>query len=92
VISSSSGPHVALAGYILGEARPEEVRVVEQHLASCLHCRDEVSSLAAMEKRLLKLPPEAALDGPPDEGDPLLQRILSQARRDCENAETRTRT
>ncbi|GAA2688458.1 MULTISPECIES: anti-sigma factor [Actinosynnema] len=67
-----------LGAHVLGVLEEAEVREVEDHLATCPTCRDEVNGLKAMEEALGEVPPEALLDGPPDGGDLLLRRALRQ--------------
>lgn len=79
-----STPHQAesLGAYVLGALDAGEASEVERHLATCPACRQELASLHAMRAALDDLPPEAMLDGPPDDGDLLLQRTLRGARED----------
>jgi len=69
-----------LGAYVLGALDEQEVRALDEHLASCPDCRREVEDLRAMEAFLGEVPPEAMLDGPPEGGDLLLQRTLRQVR------------
>ncbi|MFF3391923.1 zf-HC2 domain-containing protein [Streptomyces sp. NPDC002669] len=69
-----------LGAYALGALDDQEVRTVDEHMASCQKCRDELDELRDMEFALGEIPPEAFLDGPPEGGDLLLQRTLRQAR------------
>ncbi|MGW1433068.1 anti-sigma factor family protein [Streptomyces sp. NPDC002431] len=69
-----------LGAYVLGALDEREVRTVDEHVASCQKCRDELGELRDMESALGEVPPEAFLDGPPEGGDLLLQRTLRQAR------------
>lgn len=69
-----------LGAYVLGALDEQEVRAVEEHLASCPECRGELEELRAIEASLGDVPPEALLDGPPEGGDLLLQRTLRQMR------------
>ncbi|MGW2180232.1 anti-sigma factor family protein [Streptomyces sp. NPDC001732] len=69
-----------LGAYVLGALDEQEVRAVDEHLASCQMCSDEMGGLRDMESALGEVPPEAFLDGPPDGGDLLLQRTLRQVR------------
>jgi hypothetical protein len=65
-----------LGAYALGVLDPNEAHTVDEHLASCIGCRRELRSLAAMRNSLAEVPVEAFLDGPPDDGDLLLRRTL----------------
>lgn len=69
-----------LGAYVLGALDEQEVRAVDEHLASCPDCTRELEELRAMEAALGEVPPEAMLDGPPEGGDLLLQRTLRQVR------------
>lgn len=69
-----------LGAYVLGALDEQEVRALEEHLASCPDCTRELEDLRAMEAYLGEVPPEAVLDGPPEGGDLLLQRTLRQVR------------
>ncbi len=69
-----------LGPYTLGVLDPDEARAVDQHLAGCADCRAELAELNEMRDILGEVPPEAFLDGPPDDGDLLLQRTLRQVR------------
>ena len=69
-----------LGAYVLGALDEQEVREMDEHLASCPECVRELEDLRAMEAYLGEVPPEAMLDGPPEGGDLLLQRTLRQVR------------
>jgi anti-sigma factor RsiW len=69
-----------LGPYVLGALEPDYAGVVEQHLAGCAECRQVVAELEATRDLLGEVPPEAFLDGPPDDGDLVLQRTLRVAR------------
>ncbi|MFS8095946.1 zf-HC2 domain-containing protein [Lentzea alba] len=69
-----------LGAYVLGALDEQEVRAMDEHLASCPDCTRELEDLRAMEAYLGEVPPEAMLDGPPEGGDLLLQRTLRQVR------------
>jgi anti-sigma factor RsiW len=66
--------------YALGALDPDEVRAVDEHLAGCAECRQELAELEEMKEFLAEVPPEAFLDGPPADGDLLLQRTLREVR------------
>lgn len=76
-----------LGGYVLGVLDGEELRTVEEQLATCAECRAEVAELEAMRDMLGEVPPEAFLDGPPEGGDLLLQRTLRRVRAEAAVAE-----
>lgn len=69
-------PREALAAYALAALDTDEGLEVETHLASCARCREEYEEVRSMTDLLGELPPEALLDGPPEDGDLLLQRTL----------------
>jgi anti-sigma factor RsiW len=69
-----------LTAYVLGVLGEQEVREVDERIASCDPCRGELAELREMEQALGEVPPEAFIDGPPEGGDLLLQRTLRQAR------------
>ncbi|TCO44299.1 putative zinc finger protein [Kribbella antiqua] len=69
-----------LGAYALGALEPDEVREMDEHLATCPECRAELAELEEMKEFLGEVPPEAFLDGPPADGDLLLQRTLRQVR------------
>lgn len=70
--------HVDLVEYLVGEISPAQGEVVETHLAGCAECREEVDSVREMRTMLDEIPPEMALDGPPEGGDLMLRRALRQ--------------
>ena len=78
-----------LTAYVLGVLGEQEVRAVDEHIASCDQCRDELAELREMEQALGEVPPEAFIDGPPEGGDLLLQRTLRQARAERAGRERR---
>jgi hypothetical protein len=69
-----------LGAYALGALEPDEAREVGEHLATCPECRAELAELEEMKQFLGEVPPEAFLNGPPEDGDLLLQRTLRQVR------------
>jgi hypothetical protein len=69
-----------LGPYVLGALDPAEAREVEEHLRGCADCRQELAELEEMKALLGDVPPEAFLDGPPPDGDLLLQRTLRASR------------
>jgi hypothetical protein len=76
-----------LGAYVLGVLDRQEQDVLRAHLDDCAACRREVDDLREMEAALGEIPPEAFLDGPPPDGELLLQKTLRQVRE-----ETRGRT
>src|SRR5690242_21121127 len=71
-----------LGAYALGVLDPDEITAIDQHVASCPACREDLADLVEMKDSLGEVPPEAFLDGPPEGGDLLLQRTLREVRRD----------
>ncbi|MGH3821774.1 MAG: zf-HC2 domain-containing protein [Pseudonocardiaceae bacterium] len=78
-MSAVEHDHESLGAYALGVLSPDEVRAVDAHLAECPGCRRELAELAELRNGLDSVPPEAFLDGPPDD-DLLLQRTLRRVR------------
>ncbi len=76
----SQHPHDLLGPYSLEALDGDEQRQVDEHLAGCPGCREELGELDALRARLDEVPPEAFLDGPPEGADLLLARTLRQAR------------
>jgi hypothetical protein len=69
-----------LGAYALGALDPVEARQVHEHLATCMDCQREVNELMMIRRALDQVPPEAFIDGPPENGDLLLRRTLRQVR------------
>lgn len=70
-----------LATYMVGLLDADDARFVEAHLVRCGQCRYELDELRMLDRALLDIvPPEALLDGPPPDGDLLLQRMVRQVR------------
>ncbi|WP_020389386.1 zf-HC2 domain-containing protein [Kribbella catacumbae] len=76
----SEHDHTQLGAYVLGSLAPDEVRALDEHLAGCAEAREELAELEEMKEFLGEVPPEAFLDGPPEDGDLLLQRTLREVR------------
>jgi putative zinc finger protein len=72
--------HSSLGAYALGVLTPHEATEVEAHLAACPDGRREVADLVGLRRVLDTVPPEAFIDGPPPNGDLLLQRTLRKVR------------
>src|SRR4029453_9425976 len=71
-----------LGAYALGVLDPGEKHAIDEHVASCAACRPDLDELVEMKDSLGEVPPEAFLDGPPEDGDLLLQRTLRAVRQD----------
>jgi hypothetical protein len=69
----------ALGAYALGVLDERESHAVDRHLVDCAQCQLELAGLREAVDTLDELPPEMLLDGPPEDGDSLLQRILDGA-------------
>jgi anti-sigma factor RsiW len=80
---NSTGDHVDISGYLLETLSPEQKQQVEEHLAGCAECRDEVESLREWTMALEAVPEAMLLDGPPEDADLLLQRTLRQIRNEA---------
>ncbi|MEU9954851.1 zf-HC2 domain-containing protein [Streptomyces sp. NPDC050982] len=80
-MSTQQHPNGELLGaYVLGILDSDERSTLEEHTAECEECRMELTALQEMEAALGEVPPEAFLEGPPEDGDLLLQRTLRQVR------------
>jgi hypothetical protein len=88
-VSRPGHDQAQLGAYALGALDPMEARLVHDHLAGCLDCQREVSELMMIRRALDQVPPEAFVDGPPEDGELLLQRTLRQVR--AESAPPRRR-
>jgi RNA polymerase sigma-70 factor (ECF subfamily) len=77
MITSQHDPAM-LGSYVLGELDEAERHAMQAYLATCERCRLEVADLEAMQASLGEIPPEALLDGPPEDADLLLRRILRE--------------
>lgn len=69
-----------LGAYALGALTEAEAAELTVHLEGCPLCRRELAELQQVRDLLDELPPEVLLDGPPSDGDLLLQRTLRQVR------------
>ena len=87
--ANTANDHVDMAGYMLDMLSAQEKVRADEHLAGCAECRAEVESLRQWSDQLGGVPDEMLLDGPPDDGDLLLQRTLRQVRRESSGRRTR---
>jgi anti-sigma factor RsiW len=71
-------PDELLAGYVDGSATPKERTVVDQHLASCATCREEVQLASDARAALISLP-ELGAPGLAEAGVLALRRAAFQA-------------
>jgi hypothetical protein len=78
--ANPTSDHVDVAGYLMDTLSPEQKRQVEEHLAGCAECRGEIESLKEWTTALEAVPSAMLLEGPPDDGDLLLQRTLRRIR------------
>jgi hypothetical protein len=69
-----------LAAYAIGLLDGEDAVITEAHIAGCPHCRQELTALREIDGALRGTPPELFLDGPPPDGELVLQRTLRQVR------------
>jgi anti-sigma factor RsiW len=71
-----------LAAHALGLLGGEDARATGAHVAGCPRCRQELTQLREVDGALRRVPAELFLDGPPQSGEPVLQRTLRQLRRE----------
>ncbi|MFD7819046.1 anti-sigma factor [Streptomyces sp. NPDC059785] len=69
-----------LGAHALGLLDPEEQSRLEEEISACEVCQVELADLKLLERELGEVPPEALLEGPPEDADLLLQRTLRQVR------------
>lgn len=69
-----------LGAYVLGVLDSEERSNLEEHTSECEVCQVELAGLREMEAALGEVPPEAFVQGPPEDGSLVLQRTLRQVR------------
>ena len=89
-----TGGHKAspdLGAYVLGGLTAAEEADIDEHLAGCETCRDELAELREMADRLGEVPPEFFLEGPPEGGDLLVQRAVTRVRTERRSAASRRR-
>ena len=75
-----------LGVYVLGAIGPAERAKVDQHLAICLRCREELAGLAGLPGLLRRVPPDAAMQAWADDTSgprpgPPLDRLISRVSR-----------
>jgi anti-sigma factor RsiW len=72
-----------LGAYSMGVLDGDEAAAVEEHVATCAACREELAELTETRDRLAEVPPEAFLDDVPGEAPPdlVLRRTLRSVRR-----------
>jgi anti-sigma factor RsiW len=80
-----------LGAYALGGLTAREKADIDEHLAECETCRDELAELREVADRLGEVPPEFFLDGPPEGGDLLVRRAVTRVRTERQGAVTRRR-
>ena len=77
----------ALGVYVLGAIDPAERAQVDEHLASCPDCREELASLAGLPAMLRKVPmaeaerlasPDAELDVPAVPSEEMLESLVAR--------------
>ncbi|MEU8945320.1 zf-HC2 domain-containing protein [Streptomyces sp. NPDC048489] len=69
-----------LGAFVLGLLDLDERKGVEQHFKRCETCRIDLKELHKVEENLGEVPNEIFLEGPPDDGEILLQRTLRLVR------------
>jgi anti-sigma factor RsiW len=72
-----------LGVYVLGAIGPAERAQVDQHLAACPRCREELAGLAGLPGLLRRVPPEVAMQAWADDtsgsrSGPPLDRLISR--------------
>jgi anti-sigma factor RsiW len=72
-----------LGAFAIGALDPVEARMVHEHISGCHECQREVNELMMIRRALDQVPPEAFLDGPPENGDLLLRRTLRRLSTDA---------
>jgi hypothetical protein len=73
-----------LAAYAIGLLDGEDARATKAHVTGCPHCQQELTELREVNSALRGMPPELFLDGPPPDGELVLQRTLRQVRAERE--------
>lgn len=86
-----SEQHVDIDAYVAGLLAPNQAAGVEKHIDGCEVCRMDSVSLREMQEFLGEVPPEAMLEGYPDDADLVLQRTLRQVRTEKTAARRRSR-
>ncbi|MFJ3671058.1 anti-sigma factor [Streptomyces sp. NPDC090106] len=71
---------VLLGAHALGLLDADERSRLEEQIEACEVCQVELADLKALEAELGEVPPEFFLDGPPEDGELMLQRTLRQVR------------
>jgi hypothetical protein len=74
--------HRSLGSYLAGSLEPAERIGVEQHLAGCALCREELTRLTPLPGLLARLSPEDFAIGEPEAGPDLLPVIIGRVRRE----------
>lgn len=70
---------VALEAYVADTLSERQRREIEDHLVGCAECRLRTAEMTELRAVLGDVPPEAFLDGPPED-DLVLHRALRQVR------------
>lgn len=73
----------------LGLLDPLEQATVDAHIAWCENCRGEAAELKAVCDLLGDVPPEAFLQGPPENAELLVRRTLRTIRRESSDGRSR---
>ncbi|CAM3897470.1 anti-sigma factor [Kibdelosporangium persicum] len=90
-MSTSEQQHVDIDAYVAGQLAPGQAAEVEQHIAGCEDCRREADTLREMREFLGEVPPEALLEGYPEDADLVLQRTLRRMRAESTAVRRRSR-
>ncbi|BCB74676.1 hypothetical protein Pflav_010860 [Phytohabitans flavus] len=70
---------------------PAEENRSREHLTGCAPCREELAESLSVVRALRELPPEILLDGPPEDGELLRQRVLRRVRTEATGMHGRQR-
>jgi hypothetical protein len=68
-----------LACHSFGVLAPDEAADVDRHVLTCADCRRELEEFGDLRDLLSRVPAEALLDGPAEDGELLLSRIAHAA-------------
>ncbi|MCW2541922.1 MAG: anti-sigma factor [Frankiales bacterium] len=69
-----------LASYVFGALEADDALAIEHHVKYCQICRRELPLLQDAARSLEGMPPEAFLDGPPEDAELLIAKTLRRAR------------
>nr|WP_232328303.1 zf-HC2 domain-containing protein [Kibdelosporangium sp. MJ126-NF4]CEL20282.1 putative transmembrane anti-sigma factor [Kibdelosporangium sp. MJ126-NF4]CTQ97508.1 putative transmembrane anti-sigma factor [Kibdelosporangium sp. MJ126-NF4] len=90
-MSMSEQQHVDIDAFVAGQLPPDQAAEVRQHVDGCAECRQETDTLRQMQEFLGEVPPEALLEGYPEDADLVLRRTLHRMRKESSATQRRTR-